>query len=182
MLRQLGDSPQWYCGWDCILMPRAPGSNPSQGTRILQEVQQGKTKQNKKNLNYSLYVKSNAHDKMFKILLRLEIALYVCAQLCPIFCNHRDYIAHQAPLSMHWTDQLVSYSGAQISLWVRITGGREDGEGFWFASVYYCTGGRGEPLFPSMLLYLFRLSAPWGQRHLHNSLFPQEPRTQTGTW
>ena len=59
-------------------MPRGLGSNASQGTRILQEVQQGKKK---KNLYYSLYFKCKAHDKMFKILLRLEIALYVCTQL-----------------------------------------------------------------------------------------------------
>ena len=116
MLRHLGDTPQWYCGWDCILMPRAPGSNPSQGTRILQEVQQGKTKQNKKNLNYSLYLKSNAHDKMFKILLRLEIALYVCAQLCPIFCNHRDYSPPGSSVhALDWSTCKL-FRGSDISL------------------------------------------------------------------
>ena len=63
-------------------MPTALGSNASQGTRILQEVQQRCSKEKKKkNLYYSLYLKCKAHDKMFKILLRLEIALYVCTQL-----------------------------------------------------------------------------------------------------
>ena len=60
----------------------------------------------------------------------------MCVLSCVQFFATPWTIARQAPLSMCWTVQLVSFSGAQISLRVRITGGREDGEGFQFASVY----------------------------------------------
>ena len=86
---------------------------------------------------------------------------------------------------LSWSHNLwVSYVGAQISLWGRITGGREDGEGFQLAWYISTLGEEASPWFPlpcyisfpqvlKRLSLLFRLSAPWGQGHVGKSSFPR---------